>query len=196
MSTLGVLKGLRSILSSWEAAVTFMFLARHLQGGEVVLHSLVFDEPVEFLLSTLRQVPLVGDQAAQLVAVGEDLFGDPAVVTLAHLDGVLEGSLDGEIEPVLNGGGDELHGDEEEDDGGQERQGDKGRHQLGSDSGPHDLLFSLEEKLHQVPHGQEEEQQQQDDVQIDEGEDEDAVGDRQFEAEVKDLEAEIGGQQR
>jgi hypothetical protein len=74
--------------------------------------------------------------------------------------------------------GDEAHGYQKEKDGWNEGEADKGRHQFGSESGPQNFPFPLENQLYEIPNHQKDQQENQDDVNIDQAEDNDIVGDR------------------
>jgi hypothetical protein len=109
------------------------------------------------------------------------------VVNLGHHEGLLQGALDLNAEPVLDAAGDELDGDEEQDDGGHESQGNEGQDQLGFQLGPQDLLLPLEDQLDHVPQDEEHQEEKEEDVEANEGDDQDIAGHRDLVGQLGDV---------
>jgi hypothetical protein len=83
--------------------------------------------------------------------------------------------------------GDEAHGYEEEKDGWNERKADKSHHQFGSEPGSQNLPFPLKDQFNKIPDHQKDQQKDQDDINIDEAEDNDIVGNRNFPSDLGKL---------
>ena len=76
--------------------------------------------------------------------------------------------------------GDKSHGHKKEENGWNEGKADKGHHQFGPELGSQDFPLSLKDQLDQIPDHQKDQEENQDDVDIDQAEDDDIVGDRDF----------------
>ena len=79
---------------------------------------------------------------------------------------------------MFNTARDKTHRHEEEENRWRERKADKGHHQLGPQSRSQDLSLPLKDQFDEVPDHQEDQEEDQDDVDIDQAEDDDIVGDR------------------
>jgi hypothetical protein len=73
--------------------------------------------------------------------------------------------------------GDKSHGHKKEENGWNKGETDKGHHQLGPELGSQDSLLSLKDQLDQIPDHQKDQEENQDNVDIDQAEDDNIVGD-------------------
>jgi hypothetical protein len=76
--------------------------------------------------------------------------------------------------------GDESRRYKKEENGWNEGEADKSHDQFGSELGSKDFLLPLEDQLDQIPYHQKDQEENQDDVDIDQAEDDDIAGDRDF----------------
>jgi hypothetical protein len=81
---------------------------------------------------------------------------------------------------MLDAVGDEAHGYQEEKDGWNEGETDKGGYQFGPEPGSQDFPFSLKNQFYEVPDHQKDQQKDEDDIDINQAEDDDIVGDGHF----------------
>jgi hypothetical protein len=76
--------------------------------------------------------------------------------------------------------GDETHGYQKEENGWDEGKADEGYDQFGSELGSQDFPLSLKDQFDQIPDDQKDQEENQDDVDIDQAEDDDIIGDGDF----------------
>ena len=93
------------------------------------------------------------------------------VVGLRHFHRLVERPLHLGLEPALDGGRDEVGGDDEDQDPGREGQGQEGQHQLGLEARADDLVPVLEGELHQVAEQEDEQEEEDDQVEVEQRED-------------------------
>ena len=91
-------------------------LGKDLYRGQVIFQSFFVDEFFNLVISRYQRILIVGDETAQVVSKGYDFIGHLVVVCLPHFKGGLERPFDGDIEPILDGCGNELNGDKKEYD--------------------------------------------------------------------------------
>jgi hypothetical protein len=83
--------------------------------------------------------------------------------------------------------GDESPGYKKEEDGRNERKADKGGHQFRSELGPQNFTLPLKDQFDQIPDHQEDQKENQDDVDIDQAEDDDIIGDRNLPPDLREF---------
>src|SRR4030067_128706 len=88
--------------------------------------------------------------------------------------------------------GDKTHSNKEEEDGWHEGKTDKGHHQFGPQPCSQNLPLSLKDQLHQISDHQKDQEEDQDDIDIDQAEDDDVVGDRDARPYLRDLHFDSG----
>jgi hypothetical protein len=76
--------------------------------------------------------------------------------------------------------GDETHGYQKEENRWNKGKTDKSHHQFGSELGPQDFSLSLKDQFHEIPDHQKDQEENQDDIDIDQGENDDIIGNRDF----------------
>ena len=103
------------------------------------------------------------------VAQGHGLLA--LVIGLRHLECLVERPLHLRLEPTLDGGVDEIRGDDEDENGRRQGEREEGDDQLGLEACAQDLLPSLERELDQVAEEQHDEEQEDDQIQVEERED-------------------------
>jgi hypothetical protein len=86
---------------------------------------------------------------------------------LLHLD----------AEPFLHAAGNKSHGYKKQQQGWHQGKTDEGRHQFSPQFRSQNPLFPLEDQLDQISDDQEDEKEQEDNIDVDEGEDDDVIGD-------------------
>jgi hypothetical protein len=74
--------------------------------------------------------------------------------------------------------GDESHGYQKEENGWNEGKADERRYQFGSEFGTQDFSLSLKDQFNEIPNHQKDQEENQDDVDVNQAEDDDIVGDR------------------
>jgi len=87
-----------------------------------------------------------------------------------------------------------LDGYKEQSDGRQEGKGNKGQDQFGPQLCAHDASSSFEEEFHNVPGRKKEKEEEQNHIDVNEGENEDAVKNRDIQTEAEAPEKEVSGQ--
>jgi len=75
---------------------------------------------------------------------------------------------------------DKTHGYQKEENGWNKGKADKGYHQFGSELGPQDFPLSLKDQFDKIPDDQKDQKENQNDVDIDQAEDDDIVGNGDF----------------
>ena len=89
--------------------------------------------------------------------------------------------------PVFDTAGDEMNGDDEENDGGHQGQGNKGQHQFGFELGPQYLFPSFEDQLEDVSEDEEDEKKKKEEVDSDERDDQYVAGHRNLVTQLRDV---------
>jgi hypothetical protein len=74
--------------------------------------------------------------------------------------------------------GDESHGYQKEENGWDEGKADKSRHQFSSEFGSQNFPFSFKDQFDQISDHQKDQEENQDDIDIDQAEDDNIIGDR------------------
>jgi hypothetical protein len=118
------------------------------------------------------------DHAAHVAAVAQRGGLEALIVRLRHLHRLVERLLDLRLEPPFDGGGDEVGGDEEDQDARHQGQGQEGEDELGLEPGADDLLAPLEGQLDEIAEEQHQQQQEDDQVEVEEEEDDEVGGER------------------
>ncbi len=103
---------------------------------------------------------------------------EPLVVGLRHLHGLVERPLHLRLEPALDGGGDEVGRDDEDQDARGEGEREEGQDELGLEARADDLVPALEGELDQVAEEQDQQEQEDDQVEVEEREDDQVRGER------------------
>ena len=147
-------------------------------GGDAEALLLLGQVAGQRLALALGEEPVALDHAAHVAPVAQRGGLEALVVGLRHLHGLVERLLDLRLEPALDGGGDEVGRDEEDQDAGHQRQGQEGEDELGLELGADDLLPPLEGELDQVAEEQDQQQQEDDQVEVEEEEDDEVGGER------------------
>jgi len=76
--------------------------------------------------------------------------------------------------------GDETHGYQKEENGWNKGKTDKSHHQFGSELCPQYFSLSLKDQFHEIPDHQKDQEENQDDIDIDQAENDDIIGNRDF----------------
>ena len=104
----------------------------------------------------------------------------------SHIQRVFKGLFHRNIEPELNAGGNEVHGEKEKYDRGQKSDGYERKHKPGAELRTHDLSLSVVKKLCQVPEHKKYQQYDQQHIDVDEDEHQNGVGDGEVRAKMDD----------
>ena len=102
--------------------------------------------------------------------------------------------LDLGAEPVLHTVGDKPRGDEKEEDRRHQGETDKGHDQFRPELCPQDLALSLKDELHEITDHEKDQEEDQNDVDVDQAEDDDIIGDGNPSHHLREFHLE-GGQQ-
>src|SRR5207247_1306204 len=116
----------------------------------------------------LGEEPVVLDDTAHVATVTEGGALERLVVGLRDLERLVERALHLRLEPALDGGRDEVGGDDEDEDARRESQEQEGQDQLGLEARPDHLLPALEPQLDEVPEQEDEQEEEDDQVQVQE----------------------------
>jgi len=151
----------------------------HFQQTKVVGLLTLFHQGAQILPPLLFVKAAFRNISADLTGIELRVIGGVFIRGLGHLQGAVQGVANTDIEPVLDAVRQKIDGYQKQYEGRNEGQTDKGRHQLGPDTGTDDTMAALVNQLDDVPHYKEYQQYDQDDIDVDEAEDEDIAGDGQ-----------------
>ena len=147
----------------------------------------------EVLLLPPLEDPFPVQGLLDLLCEEEGVLRLALVVGSRHGERPFQGPLHLHVHPHLDAAGNKRPGHIEEDSGRDERQQHEGGNELVPQAGTQDSPSPLEDQLDHVPDDQEDQQKDQDDVDVDDGEEQDAVVERQCGAITADRELD-GGQ--
>jgi hypothetical protein len=123
---------------------------------------------------------LLGKGFANLLSGGNGVLGKISIIGLSDFQGPLEGLLYLVAKPMFHTVGNKSYCHKKKKDGWNEGKADKGDHQFCPELGSQDLPLSLKDQFHHIPDDQEDEEENQDDVDVDETEDNNIIGDGDF----------------
>src|SRR5215475_12172348 len=151
---------------------------KNFHGSEVVFALLRLNKGLEIVASPRVVESLFGNALAELARVEQSVVRRVEVIGLADFERPLKRVLDLDVEPAIKGARNEPSRDGKHNQTRDQRQPKKSEHQTDAQTRTQNAPFSFKRQFHQVADDQKDQQQEKNNVEIDEQEEGNVIGQR------------------